>query len=184
MRSQIWRFCIAGIGGFCCHHRVDGYCYGHFCGAENITKGKLWDIEEVRQLRQLLEEGKNIDEISQIMVKTEEAIRQKMYDLKLKEEEHATRRKSCFSSSKLDLPKDLLTVERTLRILAGALVKSGDAGLDKDEIQRLQVVATLAKTYKELFADYLDYRGIEERLVELEGKYESLIKKSQTNAPT
>jgi hypothetical protein len=30
-------------------------------------------------------------------------------------------------------------------------------------------VATLAKTYKEIFADYLDYRGLEQRLVKLKG---------------
>jgi hypothetical protein len=149
-----------------------------------MTKGKPWDIEEIRQLRELVEEGKTIEEISKSMVKTEEAIRQKMFDLKLKEEKHATRRKVCFSSSKLEVPADLPTVEETLQILAAALRKGAEAGLDKDEIQRLQVVATLAKTYKELFADYLDYRGLEERLVELEGKYESLVKKSQTNAPT
>jgi hypothetical protein len=149
-----------------------------------MTKGKPWDISEIRQLKELVEEGKAIEEISRIMVKTEEAIRQKMFDLKLKEEKHSSRRKSCFSSSKLDLPDDLPTVEETLQILAAALRKGAEAGLDKDEVQRLQVVATLAKTYKEIFADYLDYRGLEERLVELEGKYESLIKKSQTNAPT
>lgn len=147
-----------------------------------MTKGKPWDINEIRQLKELVEEGKTIEEISRIMVKTEEAIRQKMFDLKLKEEKHASRRKPCFSSSKLDLPDDLPTVEETLQILAAALRKGAESGLDKDEIQRLQVVATLAKTYKEIFADYLDYRGLEQRLVELEGKYEALIKKPQTNA--
>jgi hypothetical protein len=111
-----------------------------------MTKGKPWDIEEVRQLHQLVEAGKSVEEISQMMVKTEEAIRQKMFDLKLKEEKHATRRTSCFSSSKLDLPEDLPTVEKALQILAAALIKGSQAGLDKYEIQRLQVVATLART--------------------------------------
>jgi hypothetical protein len=153
-----------------------------------MTKGKPWDIDEIRQLRQLVEEGKGVEEISKIMVKTKDAIRQKMLDLELKvlkEEERAgSQKKARFSSSKLSLPADLPTVEETLQILAAALRKGAEAGLDKDEVQRLQVVATLAKTYKELFADYLDYRGLEERLVELEGKYESLIKKSQTHAPS
>ena len=56
--------------------------------------------------------------------------------------------------------------------------------MDKDEVGRLQVVATLAKTYKEAFEDYLDYLGLEERLAELEGKYKGLIEKSQTHAPS
>ncbi len=149
-----------------------------------MTKGRPWDIDEERQLRQLVEDGKNVEEISRLMVKTQDAIKQKMFDLKLKEKRVGASRKAVFSSSKLELPDDLPTVEETLKILAAALRKGAEAGLDKDEVQRLQVVATLAKTYKEIFADYLDYRGLEERLVELEGKYEALIKKSQTNAPT
>ncbi len=149
-----------------------------------MTKGRPWDIDEERRLRQLVEDGKSVEEISRLMVKTQDAIKQKMFDLKLKEKRVGASRKAVFSSSKLELPDDLPTVEETLKILAAALRKGAEAGLDKDEVQRLQVVATLAKTYKEIFADYLDYRGLEERLVELEGKYESLIKKSQTNAPT
>ena len=53
-------------------------------GEEIMTKGKPWDINEVRQLRQLVGEGKGIDEISRVMVKTLDAIRQKVFDLDLK----------------------------------------------------------------------------------------------------
>ena len=35
-----------------------------------MTKGRPWDINEERRLRDLVEEGKGIDEISRIMVKT------------------------------------------------------------------------------------------------------------------
>jgi len=153
-----------------------------------MTKGKPWEINEIRQIRKLVEEGKDIEQISQIMVKTKDSIRQKMLDLDLKvlkeEERVISAKKARFSSSKLQLPPDLPTVEETLQILAAALRKGAEAGLDKDEVQRLQVVATLAKTYKEAFADYLDYRGLEERLVELEGKYEALTNKPQTHAPS
>ena len=145
-----------------------------------MTKGKPWDINEERQLRQLVEDGKSFEEISRTMVKTQDAIKQKMFDLKLKEKRVGIPRKTVFSSSKLELPTDLPSVEETLQILAAALRKGAEAGLDKDEVQRLQVVATLAKTYKEAFADYLDYRGLEERLIELEGKYASLVKNKKS----
>ncbi len=115
------------------------------------------------------------------MVKTLDAIKQKMFDLKLKEKRVGVPRKTVFSSSKLDLPADLPTVEEALQILAASLWNPAEAGLDKDEFQRLQVVAALAKTCKELFADYLDYRGLEERLIELEAKYAALVKKPQTH---
>jgi hypothetical protein len=149
------------------------------------VKGKPWEINEVRQLKQLVEEGKSIEEISKIMVKTLDSIRQKVFDLDLKVKIVKEKRqpvfpqkKQGFFSSKLELPADLPTVEEALQILAAALRKGAEAGLSKDEVGRLQVVATLAKTYKELFADYVDYRGIEAELVGLSEKYEALAKKT------
>jgi hypothetical protein len=148
-----------------------------------MTKGRPWDINEERRLRDLVEEGKGLEEISQIMVKTRDAIRQKMFDLKLtiwKEKKQVIfhQKKPCFFSSKLELPSDLPTIEETLQILAAALWKSAEAGLNKDEVQRLQVVSNLAKTYKEAFADYANYLGIEERLAELEAKQDVPVKKT------
>lgn len=68
-------------------------------------------------------------------------------------------------------------MEETLKMLAGALQAAMLPGLNKVEVQRLQIVATLAKTYNNLFSDYVDYRGIEAELVELREKYEDLVKK-------
>ena len=52
-------------------------------------------------------------------------------------------------------------------------------------MQRLQLIATLAKTYKEILADYLNYREIEEKLIDMEAKYATLLqgKTSQNDAP-
>ena len=47
-------------------------------------KGKPWDIEEIRQLRKLVDEGKGFEELSKIMVKSDDSIRQKVFDLELK----------------------------------------------------------------------------------------------------
>lgn len=150
-----------------------------------MTKGKPWDLNEIRQLRLLVEEGKGIDEISQIMVKTKESVRQKLMALGLKvlkeQQQPVIEKNECCCSSKLELPADLPTVEEALQILAAAMRKGTEAGLDKIEVQRLHVVATLAKTYKELFADYLDYRGLEAELVEFKEKYALLSKKLKEN---
>ena len=146
-----------------------------------MVKGKPWDINEERQLRQLVEEGNSVDAICKTMIKTHDAVAQKMFDLKLKvvkeEKTAVSGKKTIFSSSKLNLPDDLPNVEETLQILGAALLKSAEAGLSKDEVGRLQVVATLAKTYKDAFAEYLDYRGIEDRLNKLETNYAALEKK-------
>jgi len=50
--------------------------------------------------------------------------------------------------------------------------------LTKLEIHRLQVVAMLVKTYSEKLPVYLNLRGLEQRLFELESKYSDLAKKT------
>ena len=147
-----------------------------------MVKGRPWEINEIRQLRQLVDEGKNVEEISRLMVKTLDSIKQKMFDLKLKEK-RVDGGASVFSSS-LKLPEELPSIETALKKLSAALSALETSGLDQSEVLRLRGIIAGVKIYKEIFADYLDYRGIEERLVELEGKYESLVKKSQANAPT
>ena len=56
--------------------------------------------------------------------------------------------------------------------------------MDKEEVARLQVVANLAKAYKDAFAEYLDYRGIEERLNVLERKYDDLDREKKGKDPS
>jgi len=82
----------------------------------------------------------------------------------------------------LSLPRELTSIEEALKLLAGASKGAGQAGLDKVEVQRLQVVATLAKTYKEALADYINYREIERRLVDLEAKYARLCEEKTKKA--
>ncbi|MFB0504510.1 MAG: hypothetical protein ACETWE_11805 [Candidatus Bathyarchaeia archaeon] len=60
--------------------------------------------------------------------------------------------------------------------MAAALKASAEPSLDEVEVQRLQVVATLARTYKDLLADYINYYQIEAKLVEIEEKIKILLK--------
>jgi hypothetical protein len=147
-----------------------------------MTKGKPWEIDEIRQLRELVEEGLSVEEISRIMVKTLDSIKQKMFDLKLKEK-RAGGGTAVFSSS-LELPTDLPSVEDSLRTLSAALKALETPGLDQSEVLRLRGVISGVKIYKEIFADFLNYCELEGRLADLEGKYAQLnkSKKSQTDA--
>jgi hypothetical protein len=67
-----------------------------------MTKGKPWDINEERQLRELFEEGKSVDQIARILVKTRVAVLNKMYNLGLKREDdnkaHSRRLSSSFQN--------------------------------------------------------------------------------------
>jgi hypothetical protein len=48
----------------------------------------------------------------------------------------------------LSLPRELPSIEEALKLLAGALQAASQAGLDKVEVQRLQAIATLARTHE------------------------------------
>lgn len=151
-----------------------------------MTKGKPWDIDEERQLRQLIEEGKQVEEICRVMLKTRDAVLSKIYSLGLniqqKEEDDKRPRAPRLLSSSFQLPQELPTVEEALKRLTAALKSLEQPGLDHSEILRLRSIISGVKIYKEIFADYLNYCELENRLIKLEGKYGELTKSKKSQA--
>ncbi len=82
------------------------------------------------------------------------------------------------------MPRDLVSIEQDLRMLAGALKTAATPGLSKSEIQRLQALANIARTYKEIFEDYIDYRKIELKLTEMEEQNERLLGEKSKDSST
>ena len=127
-------------------------------------RGKPWSHEEEGELMRLVKAGGDLGLIAGKLGKSVESVKQKMRRLGLVV---GTRPPvvPTTTSPKIVLPEELPTVEETLRKLAGALDMAVRGGLTKAEVNRLQVVANIASKYKEILADYLDYRGLE---IELE----------------
>ncbi len=149
-------------------------------------KGKPWPSDDERKLKSWFKSG--ITDLRVLSFNfegayTKEAIRQKLLSFGLLKEQQQQKNQSC-CSSKLELPPELPTVEEALKVLAASLKALQTSGLDRVEVLRLRGVISGCKTYKEQFADYLNYRELEERLVELEAKYAELVgrKRSQKNA--
>jgi len=142
------------------------------------VKGKPWGVDEERLLRRLVEEGKSVGEIAGALCKSEEAIRQKMFNLGLKcecvkeKQSRVPEKSGCFCSSRLDPPSELPNVEESLKILASCMLRIVEPGLGKEEVRRLQVAADLATRYKDAYAECMHYREVEQRLNVLERKYE------------
>jgi hypothetical protein len=109
--------------------------------------------------------GKSIRVIAEALGKTRNAIRQKMINLELKEQKKS--RSEIFSSSNLELPEDLPSIEDQLRVLVGALNELKNHDLDQAEVLRLRSIIQGVKIYKELFADYVNYRALEVKVEEL-----------------
>ena len=139
-----------------------------------MTKGKPWTIEEESALKTLVDAKTPINVIAKKLGKQPGAIYVKCQRLGLLP-------KSSVDAASIPLPKELPSVEDTLKKLANAMELASTPGLDKTEVQRLQVLATLAKTYKEGLADFINYREIEIRLNDMEAKYAALLEKTSKN---
>lgn len=124
-----------------------------------MTRNK-WTTQQEAELKALIEANTPITEMSAKLQKTPGAIIVKSQRLGL------TINTKGFVNTSIPLPRKLLSVEETLQILAGSLKGAVKPGLDKVEVQRLQAVATISKIYKELLADYINYREIEFKLKE------------------
>jgi IS30 family transposase len=152
-----------------------------------MPKGKPWSNDEEKQLRTLLDEHRSVEVIAKALGKTVDSVNHKIRRLGIKEEGASV----CVapSSSDLVLPKELPSVEEALKILCAALKALQQGGLDQAEIFRLRTIIQGCKIYKELLADYINYRGIEAKLIEMEEKYEHFASQAkgdtskQDNAP-
>ena len=145
-----------------------------------MPKGKPWTVEEERKLRKLREEGKTVAEIALRMKQTPDAIKQKLRRLGLKV---VTLEKSGgTTTSELIMPEELPSIEEALKDLVAAMNALKTPGLSKTEIMRLRSLVQVADKYQTRFAEYVDYRGTEKRMIELSQKYEELAKREQDRA--
>ena len=136
-----------------------------------MSRGKHWTAQEEAELKTLIEANTKLNEIAAKLQKTPGSIIIKSQRLGLKLNSKG------YVNSSVSLPRELPSVEETLKMLAGGLRTTSKPGLDKIGVQRLQAIATLAKTYKEILADYVNYRQIEIKLKEMEEQNAQLIKK-------
>jgi hypothetical protein len=134
-----------------------------------MTKGKQWTPQEETELKTLIDAKVNIEEIATKLQKTPAAIIVKCQRLGIKILAKG------YVKTQLLLPRELPSVEEALKILAGALKAAAKPGLDRVEVQRVQAIATIAKTYKELLSDYVNYREIESKLKEMEEQNAKLL---------
>ena len=113
-----------------------------------------------------------MDVIAAKMGKTKNSVYLKARRMGLEEE--VTKHGAASSSTELELPPELPSIETALKILAAALETAKQPDLSRTEIQKLNAVVNLVRTYQELLAEYMDYRGIERKLLDMEAKYAQL----------
>jgi len=139
-----------------------------------MPKGKPWTREDEKALREMVEQGASIEAIAEAFDREPDAIRMKVKRLDLKVV--VQRNGSYRTTTSGLLPSDILTHEQALRILAGAIEKASEPGLDKVEIMRLKVLVDAAKTYDSVLEKFEKWVEIENRLLELDKKIQELQK--------
>lgn len=82
----------------------------------------------------------------------------------------------CSTSTKLELPEILPSIETTLKKLVAAMNALEKPGLSKTEISRLRSIIQAASVYQVKIAEYMDHRGIEAKLIDLDEKYARLVR--------
>jgi len=141
-----------------------------------MPKGKPWTLEEEKTLKDLVVKGYSAAQITEVMGKSKEAILKKIQRLGLKV---VHQRNLEGTTSELIMPAELPSIEKALLVLATAMKALEKPNLSKNEIQRLRSIVQAVKTYKELIADYIGYRKMEAKLLEMEQKYAELAEKAK-----
>jgi len=147
-----------------------------------VARGKPWTKKQEDLLRSLVNDKKSIDEISEKLEKTPEAIRVKTKRLGLEVVVDRESTNYCTTTSNEILPEELISMEESLKMLVGALKLACTPGLSKVEVQRLQVVANLTKNYTKELPMFLHLRDVEKRLFEIEEKIVEYTKKTKSNS--
>jgi hypothetical protein len=138
--------------------------------------GKVWTAQQEAELRALVNEKSGVDAIAAKLGKSPKAVFTKCQRMGLQLESEG------YANTAVPIPKELPSVEETAKILAGALKASVKPGLSRVEVQRLQTVANISKTYKELIVDFVHYREVEAKLnmvVEQNAKLQQALQELQ-----
>ena len=146
-----------------------------------MPKGKPWSREETKQLLELRGDGKTTAEMADRMGKSRDAIKQKLRRLGLKvvATENLGGTTTSTSEGELILPEDLPSIEEALLKLAAAMKALENPKLTKTGVMRLRTLIQTSTIYQQKFAEYVGYRKIERKVIEVNEWMEQHIKERQ-----
>ena len=139
-----------------------------------MPKGKPWTVTEERQLRELRENGKTVAEIAQLINKSSDAIKQKLRRLGLKVV--TIKNIGATTTSEYIIHVELISIEEALKKLVAAMNALENPELTKTDVMRLRTLIQTSTVYQKRLAEYLDFRGIERKLLEMEERFAQRVK--------
>ena len=134
-----------------------------------------WNHPEEMNLIHMVEEGKSIEELSEVFKRSPEAIRLKLRRLGLAFPE-SLKEVSSTSTPQHGLEPikpagDLISLEETMKLLLGALeqLRSSES-LSALEVKRCRLIVSTARTYMSMLERYVHWTDIEQRMVNIEAR--------------
>ena len=149
----------------------------------NVLTGKRWSNLERKKLEEQVAAGKSFGVIAALLGRSEEAVRAQAARMGL-DNNKQTKNQCSLLSGDLILPEDLPSVETVLKTAAAAMAGLETPGLSKTEVMRLRALIQSAAVYQVRIAEYIDYRRIEAKLIDLDEKYERLVRERRKNTKT
>jgi hypothetical protein len=146
-----------------------------------MPKWKKWLKEDIQRLRQLAKEGESWEVIAAKLDRSVEAVQQKARRLGLDVVVISPATHATTTSTELVMPEELISVEEALKKLVATMNRLEDSTLTKTDVMRLRTLIQSCNLYQMRVAEYINYRQIEERLLEMEAKYARLAKKLGVN---
>jgi len=149
-----------------------------------MPKGKPWSREQEQRLREMVEKGADVADMAREFNLKPDAIRKKLDRLGLKVvvQKKLQKSRTTTSTTLTLLPKDIITHEQALRILAGALDVLKQTGLEKLDLQRLRILVDAVQAYDSVLEKFERWVEIESRLAEMDKKITELQKIQKLHA--
>ena len=113
------------------------------------------------------------------MDKSPDAVKQKLRRLGLKVVTIKNDEGSTSTSEELILPEDLPSIEMAMLKLAAAMKALENPKLTKTDVMRLRTLIHTCTVYQKLFAEYVGYKRIERKLIELDERFERVRKERE-----
>ncbi len=154
---------------------------------------KLWTEDEIKSLREMCEQGKSIDEMTEHFHRSPEGIKLKLYRLGLVISEKENYSSSSSSSSTtatvlepIKPAEQLISVEEAAKMTLGCIQRLNEKGLTGLDIKRIRLIIPALKSYIVLQTDYIEKLAKVERHVEelnrvVLAQLEDKVAKAQTD---
>jgi len=132
-----------------------------------------WTREQETKLKDMVDQGKSLDEIAQHFQRSPEAIRLKLKRLGLPIPMPLSPVKVTTTTTTPTLEpvkpaEHLIDYEGTMRLLLGAIKRLNEPNTSPEEVKKLRLLISAAKAYALLLARYVDMTGEELKDTKLE----------------